>query len=153
MRSPPRSRNASISTSGKTGNTATLGIEYLDPQEALDLATEMELAQIGAMSWEWYDLPASEKRRAKAGHTKKLKSPAMLATEGLRVALATTHVPLHEVSDRITAPLLERVLRILHGALQRDFGIASPRIGPFRSWWRTGTSPGSSMTLPTRQSG
>ena len=52
----------------------------------------------------------------------------MLATEGLRVALATTHVPLRHVSDRITAPLLERVLRVLHSALQRDFAIAQPRI-------------------------
>jgi 4-hydroxythreonine-4-phosphate dehydrogenase len=70
-----------------------------------------------------------------SGHTEYLAKATgtgqvvmMLATEGLRVALATTHVPLREVSDRITAPLLEQILRILHGALQRDFGIDSPRI-------------------------
>ncbi len=46
----------------------------------------------------------------------------------LRVALATTHLPLREVADAITAPLLENVLRILQRDLQRRFGIARPRI-------------------------
>lgn len=52
----------------------------------------------------------------------------MLATEGLRVALATTHLPLIEVPDAITKDSLEKVIRILHTDLQSKFGIASPRI-------------------------
>jgi len=52
----------------------------------------------------------------------------MLANDIVRVALATTHLPLREVADAITPATLERVLRILHGALQRDFGIEAPRI-------------------------
>ena len=52
----------------------------------------------------------------------------MLANDVVRVALATTHLPLRAVPDAITAPLLERVLRILHAALVRDFAIAAPRI-------------------------
>jgi 4-hydroxythreonine-4-phosphate dehydrogenase len=52
----------------------------------------------------------------------------MLATRGLRVALATTHIALREVADAITAPRLEQVLRILHADLQGKFGLASPRI-------------------------
>lgn len=52
----------------------------------------------------------------------------MLAGGGMRVALATTHLPLREVADAITAPLLESVLRILRHDLQRRFGIAQPRI-------------------------
>jgi 4-hydroxythreonine-4-phosphate dehydrogenase len=52
----------------------------------------------------------------------------MLATPGLRVALATTHLALREVPDAITRESLARVLRILHAALRRDFGIESPRI-------------------------
>ncbi|MGY1410023.1 4-hydroxythreonine-4-phosphate dehydrogenase PdxA [Luteimonas sp. A611] len=52
----------------------------------------------------------------------------MLANDIVRVALATTHLPLREVADAITPAALERVLRILHGALQRDFGIDAPRI-------------------------
>lgn len=46
----------------------------------------------------------------------------------MRVALATTHLPLREVADAITQPLLEDILRILNRDLQRRFGIAHPRI-------------------------
>jgi 4-hydroxythreonine-4-phosphate dehydrogenase len=52
----------------------------------------------------------------------------MLAGGGMRVALATTHLPLRDVADAITAPLLESVLRIMQRDLQRRFGIARPRI-------------------------
>jgi 4-hydroxythreonine-4-phosphate dehydrogenase len=52
----------------------------------------------------------------------------MLLTEGLRVALATTHLPLKEVSAAITAPHLEGVIRILHHDLRVRFGITLPRI-------------------------
>lgn len=52
----------------------------------------------------------------------------MLACPGLRVALATTHLPLRAVADAIDQPLLERVLHILHADLQNKFGIAAPRI-------------------------
>jgi 4-hydroxythreonine-4-phosphate dehydrogenase len=47
---------------------------------------------------------------------------------GLRVALATTHLPLREVSDAITTERLEWVLRILHRELQQRFAISEPRI-------------------------
>lgn len=52
----------------------------------------------------------------------------MLIGGGMRVALATTHLPLREVPDAITAGLLEKVLRIIHLDLQRRFGINRPRI-------------------------
>lgn len=52
----------------------------------------------------------------------------MLAGGGMRVALATTHLPLREVADEITPDRLLDILRILHAALRRDFGIAAPRI-------------------------
>jgi len=52
----------------------------------------------------------------------------MLACPGLRVALATTHLPLRGVADAITPPLLETVLRILHLDLRRRFGIHRPDI-------------------------
>lgn len=46
----------------------------------------------------------------------------------MRVALATTHLPLKDVPAAITAPLLESVLRILQRDLQQRFGIPQPRI-------------------------
>ncbi|MEM7492097.1 MAG: 4-hydroxythreonine-4-phosphate dehydrogenase PdxA [Pseudomonadota bacterium] len=52
----------------------------------------------------------------------------MLAGGGLRVALATIHVPLAHVPDLITEDLLIETGRIVHRDLQRKFGLASPRI-------------------------
>ncbi|WNN45071.1 4-hydroxythreonine-4-phosphate dehydrogenase PdxA [Winslowiella toletana] len=52
----------------------------------------------------------------------------MLATEELRVALATTHLPLKDVADAITRESLHEVIGILHHDLQNKFGIANPHI-------------------------
>ena len=52
----------------------------------------------------------------------------MLASPELRVALATTHLPLSAVPAAITPALLTRTLRIVRAELQRKFGIAEPRI-------------------------
>ncbi len=52
----------------------------------------------------------------------------MLATEGLRVALVTTHIPLAYVSKAITHERLQKVTRILHRDLINKFGIPQPKI-------------------------
>lgn len=52
----------------------------------------------------------------------------MLVAPGLRVALATTHLPLREVSDAITCQGLEGTLRIVHCELRQRFGISQPHI-------------------------
>jgi 4-hydroxythreonine-4-phosphate dehydrogenase len=52
----------------------------------------------------------------------------MLASPELRVALATTHLPLAAVSAAITQASLTRTLRIVHAELRAKFGIAAPRI-------------------------
>ena len=63
-----------------------------------------------------------------ADHSGTERVVMMLAGGGLRVALATTHLPLRAVADAITPALLIEVIRILHTDLQRKFGIAAPRI-------------------------
>ncbi len=52
----------------------------------------------------------------------------MLLNQRMRVALATTHVPLSEVPAQLTRTLLERRLRILAQDLEGRFRIDSPRI-------------------------
>jgi len=52
----------------------------------------------------------------------------LLATDTLRVALATTHLPLADVSRAITPAGLEETLRILHHDSKARFGIPEPRI-------------------------
>lgn len=52
----------------------------------------------------------------------------MLATSSLRVALATTHLPLKEVSDAITQPLLNNVLTIINDSFDTLIGISKPKV-------------------------
>jgi 4-hydroxythreonine-4-phosphate dehydrogenase len=70
-----------------------------------------------------------------SGHTEFLAERAgvphvvmMLATEGMRVALATTHLPLAKVPAAITRETLTRTIGILHHDLVEKFGISKPRI-------------------------
>jgi 4-hydroxythreonine-4-phosphate dehydrogenase len=52
----------------------------------------------------------------------------MLATQGLRVALVTTHIPLAYVAKAITPERLRNVIQILRDDLQKKFAIESPII-------------------------
>lgn len=70
-----------------------------------------------------------------SGHTEYLqqrcgvdKVVMMLATQGLKVALATTHLPLKDVASAITTDSLKQVIDILVHDLCHDFGIFRPRI-------------------------
>ncbi|MFN3750623.1 MAG: 4-hydroxythreonine-4-phosphate dehydrogenase PdxA [Thiobacillus sp.] len=63
-----------------------------------------------------------------AGHSGTPRVVMMLAGGGLRVALATTHLPLREVADALTPALLDEVIRILDAELNTKFGLAAPRI-------------------------
>ena len=70
-----------------------------------------------------------------SGHTEYLaercgaRTPVMLlAGERLRVALATTHLPLRAVADAITGDRLGAVLDVLWHGLRDRFGIAAPHI-------------------------
>ncbi len=69
------------------------------------------------------------------GHTEFLaektstkKVVMMLATEGLKVALVTTHIPLSDVSKTITQDLLKKTICILNSELKQKFGIECPKI-------------------------
>ena len=63
-----------------------------------------------------------------AEHTGTPRVVMMLVGGGLRVALATTHLPLAAVPAAITPQVLEETLHILHADLRRHFGLAVPRI-------------------------
>jgi len=69
------------------------------------------------------------------GHTEYLAEltgaalPVMMLVAGdLRVALASTHLPLRDVAAYVTAERLRQVLQILHADLRDRFGIPSPEI-------------------------
>ena len=52
----------------------------------------------------------------------------MLATENLRVALATTHMPLSRVSQAINPETLEQTIAIMQAELIKRFKISKPSI-------------------------
>ncbi|MGV8929075.1 MAG: 4-hydroxythreonine-4-phosphate dehydrogenase PdxA [Brevundimonas sp.] len=52
----------------------------------------------------------------------------MLTARDLRACLVTIHAPLVEVPELVTAERVCRTARVVHEALQRDFGIARPRL-------------------------
>lgn len=52
----------------------------------------------------------------------------MLVAGDLRVALATTHLPLRAVADAIRPEVLVQTIRILHADLRDKFALATPRI-------------------------
>ncbi len=70
-----------------------------------------------------------------SGHTEYLAQltgtplPVMLlATDTLRVALATTHVPLRRVCDELSTDRLLAILRVIHTDLRERYGLDKPRL-------------------------
>ncbi|MFP3029152.1 MAG: 4-hydroxythreonine-4-phosphate dehydrogenase PdxA [Arsenophonus sp.] len=63
-----------------------------------------------------------------ADKSKTKKVVMMLATETLRVALATTHLPLKLVPNAITFQSLQEIIYILNNELKYKFGIKTPAI-------------------------
>lgn len=115
----------------------------LDTQNAAYVLKTLDRALQGCMSDEFAGMVTAPVHKGIindagipfTGHTEYLAEQTntplvvmMLAGGGMRVALATTHLPLREVADAITQPLLEDILRILNRDLQKRFGIAHPRI-------------------------
>lgn len=56
------------------------------------------------------------------------KALMILANDSLRIALVTTHIPIAEVSRKISKELINEKLATLNSSLKRDFRIETPRI-------------------------
>ncbi|KIG18766.1 4-hydroxythreonine-4-phosphate dehydrogenase [Enhygromyxa salina] len=70
------------------------------------------------------------------GHTEYLAERAgtrefamLMAGSSIKVVLATIHLPLREVADRLDAPAVIRAASLLARALTQDFAVATPRVG------------------------
>lgn len=122
-------------------NAATPGV--LDKDNASYILKTLEVAAQGCLDGDFSAMVTAPVHKgiindagfAFSGHTEFLeaythtsKVVMMLATEGLKVALVTTHLPLRDVADAITQPLLEEVIDVLHRDLVSDFGIQNPKI-------------------------
>ncbi|HEX6591646.1 MAG TPA: 4-hydroxythreonine-4-phosphate dehydrogenase PdxA [Moraxellaceae bacterium] len=122
---------------------ATVTPGRLDVRNAGHVLQMLERAAQGALSGEFAAIVTAPVQKsvindagvAFTGHTEFFQEKAgvprvvmLLACPGLRVALATTHLPLSAVPSAITQPLLHEVLAILASDLREKFGIARPRI-------------------------
>jgi 4-hydroxythreonine-4-phosphate dehydrogenase len=113
-----------------------------DPANAGTVLDMLRRAAEGCLSGEFdamvtapvHKAVINESGFAFSGHTEFLAGivggdPVMMLTAGsLRVALATTHLPLADVPRAITQARLERVLRVLDRDLRARFEIPRPRI-------------------------
>jgi len=126
---------------------------YPDPASAMAILSWLDIAIEGAMKKHFNAIATAPVQKstinaagiAFTGHTEylaeklqadqvvmllagRIDSPAVPGSYSLRVALATTHLPLKDIPDAITQPSLMRTLRILHQELQEKFRIPRPRI-------------------------
>ena len=114
----------------------------LDPANASYVLESLRRAVTGCLEGEFSALVTGPVHKGNindaglpfTGHTEflgdlcKADPVMMLATPGLRVALATTHLPLARVTREITRPLLNKVLAILHRDLVGRFNLPDPHI-------------------------
>ena len=115
----------------------------LDPHNAAGVLALLDRAIDGCRSGEFSAMVTAPVHKAVindagvafSGHTEYLAERTgtprvvmMLVGGGLRVALATTHLPLAAVPAAITARALEETLRIMHADLVTRFGLPDPRI-------------------------
>ncbi|SEP62932.1 4-hydroxythreonine-4-phosphate dehydrogenase [Ectothiorhodospira magna] len=141
---PPRADAAGTLTVVEDCHTAApVRAGHLDPANGAYVLQTLERATDGCMAGTFDALVTGPVNKAIinqagipfTGHTEFLAArcgapmPVMLLAAGaLRVALATTHLPLSRVPAAITPARLLTVLRILHQDLQRQFGLPAPRI-------------------------
>jgi 4-hydroxythreonine-4-phosphate dehydrogenase len=124
-----------LNTPSKTG--------VLNPQNSSYVLGLLDRALTGCESGEFSAMITTPVHKAVindsgiafSGHTEYLaektgtnKVVMLLATPELRVALATTHIPLSKVAESINAESLAEILRIMNRELGDKFGISSPRI-------------------------
>jgi 4-hydroxythreonine-4-phosphate dehydrogenase len=114
-----------------------------DVANASDVLRVLDLAAQGCLSGEFAAMVTGPIHKgvindagiAFSGHTEYLAEQTgaelpvmMLATNDLRVALVTTHLPLRQVSDAISQKLVEQVIEIVDRDLKNKFGIPTPQI-------------------------
>jgi 4-hydroxythreonine-4-phosphate dehydrogenase len=89
----------------------------------------------GVFTAPWHKARLADAGLPPTGHTEVLEERSgaeeavmLLAGDLLRVALATIHIPLREVANRLTTPSIVRTGRILAAGLRQRYGIGAPRI-------------------------
>lgn len=137
-----RSRTPGDLTLRVIGNPAPNAFGITDPRNATAVIAALDAASDACLRDELDGIVTGPTHKASinaagiaySGTTEHLARRAdsevvmMLANDIVRVALATTHLPLRAVPDAINTESLEQVLRIIETALRTDFDIVRPVI-------------------------
>ena len=75
-----------------------------------------------------YDVLVMGPVRSNPNPAKEDKSLTIMVSDAIRIALATTHLPIKDVAQAITTEKIVNKIRIFHASLKRDFRISSPRV-------------------------
>ena len=126
----------------EVANAAPSRFGHPDPRNARAVVDALQLGGAGCLRGDFDGIVTGPVHKAVinlggivySGTTELLATQAgsdvvmMLANPTMRVALATTHLPLRAVADAITPAALTRALEILHASLRTDFGVPEPVI-------------------------
>lgn len=146
-----RLREYDANVSGQSGTLQVLSqalatpeeCGQLDPRNSQSLLDGLDRAVEGCMSGEFSALVTAPLQKSAiidagidfTGHTEYLAAktatptPVMLlAASDLRVALASTHLPLREVADYLTSDGIVAIIEVLHRDLIEKFSVQDPRI-------------------------
>ncbi|MDW6018136.1 4-hydroxythreonine-4-phosphate dehydrogenase PdxA [Vibrio plantisponsor] len=139
----PQPQKAGTLVVDHIATTAPVVAGQLDEQNGHYVLKTLERAALGCMNNEFDAIVTGPVHKgvinragvAFSGHTEFFAEQSntplvvmMLATEGLRVALVTTHIPLAYVSKAVTSERLEKIIHILHKDLVEKFAIEQPTI-------------------------
>ena len=116
------------------GDLNAINSEYVIKNLDFGIDACMKTKDIGLVTW-----PISKENIVEggilSGHTERIMEKTnsddvlmLLASERLKVALATTHMPLNKVSESITTDLIINKVKILDQELKSKFNIEKPKI-------------------------
>ena len=115
---------------------------HTDPRNAPYVIKQLDIAIAGCLKGDYHTVVTAPINKAVIcqanfsfrGHTEYFAqacdcdSVMLLETDSVRVALATTHIPLRTVPECISKALLKKTIGILHNDMRTRFRLAQPRI-------------------------
>lgn len=104
-------------------------VELGTPTAESDTAARKAIARVKEdLQKGLYDVLVQAPMRSSASPVKEEKSLTMMVSDGVRIGLVTTHLPLKDVPAAVTVEKIVDKATIFHTSLRRDFRISNPRI-------------------------
>ena len=108
---------------GYENNKKTRGLGLINGEVKILPKKKIKIPHLG-----WNEVKFKKKNKNLNDISNKKNVVMLLANKFLKVALATTHLPLKEVSKNITTEKLENILKILINELKQKWKLKNPKI-------------------------